>query len=68
MRPSWQAGQVNLRVVVPLEQDANSTVGKDHDVAVGRSVWVDDPRVWPGFSVIVARTQHQEVSPFSGRI
>ena len=68
MRPGWQDGQVNLCVVVALEQDGDSTVWKDRDVAIGRGVWVDNPRVWPGFSVIVARSQHQKVSPFSGRV
>ena len=68
LRPGWQDGQVNLRVVVPLEQDADSTIGKDGDVTVGRGIWEDDPCVWPGYSVIVAHAQHQKVSPFPGRV
>ena len=68
LRPGRQDGQVNLRVIVPLEQHADSTVGKDRDVAVGSGIWEDDPRVRPGFSVIVAHSQHQEVSPFPGRV
>ena len=63
-----QDGQVDLRVVVPLEQDADSTVCKDGNVTVGRCVGEDNSRVRPSLSVIVAHAQHEEVSPFPGRV
>ena len=68
LRQGWQDGQVHLCVVISLEKDTDSTVGKDCDVAVGSGVWEDDPRVRPGLSVIEAHSQHQEVSPFTGRV
>ena len=61
-----QDSQVDLCMVVPLEQDTDSAIGQDHDVTVGSGVWKNDPRIWPGFSVVVTHPHHQEIPPFPG--